>query len=40
MLKITNDGRKIALDQRLYNNMYGDSEESKVSVCANNIYNI
>lgn len=40
MLKITNDGRKIALDQRLYNEMLEDDHENKVSVCANNVYNI
>ena len=37
MLRITNDGRKLALDQRLYNNMLADFEDSKVSKCAENI---
>ena len=40
MLKITNDGRKLALDQRLINEMLPDYETNKVSVCANNIYKI
>ena len=40
MLKITNDGRKLALDQRLMNDMLPDDKESKVSLCANNIYKI
>lgn len=40
MLKITNDGRKLALDQRLMNDMLPDYEESKIVTCANNIYNI
>lgn len=40
MLKITNEGRKLALDQRLLNDMLGDFEGSKVSVCANNVYEI
>ena len=40
MLKITNDGRKLALDQRLINDMLPDDPESKVSLCANNIYRI
>jgi len=38
MLKITNDGRKLALDQRLIDEMLPDYENSKVSVCADNIY--
>jgi N12 class adenine-specific DNA methylase/adenine-specific DNA methylase len=38
MLKITNDGRKLALDQRLANAMLPDDEGSKVSVCAENVY--
>lgn len=38
MLKITNDGRKLALDQRLANPMLPDDEGSKVSACVNNIY--
>ena len=40
MLKITNDGRKLALDQRLSNDMLEDFSESKVAICANNIYDI
>ena len=40
MLKITNDGRKLALDQRLLNDMLPDYEESKVVMCSNNIYKI
>ena len=40
MLKVTNDGRKLALDQRLINELLPDYEDSKVSICANNIYNI
>lgn len=40
MLKITNDGRKLALDQRLIDNSLEDFEGSKVNVCANNVYNI
>ncbi len=40
MLKITNDGRKLALDQRLMNDMLPDDPESKVSLCANKIYSI
>lgn len=40
MLKITNEGRKLALDQRLINDMLPDFEGSKVNVCANNIYEI
>ena len=40
MLKITNDGRKLALDQRLMNDMLPDEEGTKLSVCANNIFDI
>lgn len=40
MLLITNDGRKLALDQRLLNPMLPDFEGSKVNVCAGNIYRI
>ena len=40
MLKITNDGRKLALDQRMINPMLPDDETSKVSVCANRVYDI
>lgn len=38
MLKITNDGRKLALDQRLLNDMLPDVENSKINTCADNIY--
>ena len=40
MLKITNDGRKLALDQRLINPMLPDEEDNKVSVCASNIFSL
>lgn len=40
MLVITNDGRKLALDQRLINPMLPDSNTGKVAVCAENVYNI
>ena len=40
MLLITNDGRKLALDQRMINEMLPDSDTSKVSACADNIFNI
>ena len=40
MLKITNEGRKLALDQRLLNDIVGDFEGSKVNACANNVYEI
>ena len=40
MLKITNDGRKLALDQRLINEMLPDYETNKVSVCADNVFKI
>ena len=40
MLKITNDGRKLALDQRLMNDMLPDEEETKVSACINNVFDI
>lgn len=40
MLKITNEGRKLALDQRLLNENLGDFEDSKVNVAAKNIYGI
>ena len=40
MLKITNDGRKLALDQRLINPLLEDFENSKVNVCADNIFKI
>lgn len=38
MLKITNDGRKLALDQRLANPMLPDHEDSKVNACVDNIF--
>ena len=40
MLKITNEGRKIALDQRLINPLLEDYENSKVNICSENIYKI
>lgn len=40
MLKITNDGRKLALDQRMLNDMLPDFEGSKINVCVDNIYRI
>ena len=40
MLKITNDGRKLALDQRLINPLLPDDENSKVSACAREIFEI
>ena len=40
MLKITNEGRKIALDQRLINELLPDCENSKIDVCSQNIYKI
>ena len=40
MLLITNDGRKLALDQRLMNDMMPDHENSKTTACANNVYDI
>ena len=40
MLKITNDGRKLALDQRLVNELLPDNPESKISVCAEKSYEI
>ena len=40
MLKITNDGRKIALDQRMIDASAGDYENSKVEACAENAYAI
>lgn len=40
MLKITNDGRKLALDQRLINDMLPDYEGSKLNACVDNIYRI
>ena len=40
MLRITNDGRKLALDMRLVNPLAPDSDTSKTSVCARNVYSI
>lgn len=40
MLKITSDGRKLGLDQRIVNPLLPDDENSKVNACINNIYNI
>ena len=40
MLKITNEGRKIALDQRLINELLPDYENSKIDTCSQNIYRI
>ena len=40
MLCITNDGRKLALDQRLLNELLPDSETGKVTACADNVYDI
>ena len=40
MLLITNDGRKLALDQRLLNPMLPDSDTGKVRACADNVFEI
>ena len=40
MLKITNDGRKLALDQRLMNDMLPDEPESKVNRCVDNAFKV
>lgn len=40
MLKITNDGRKLALDQRLINDMLPDEENSKAATCVENAFQI
>ena len=40
MLKITNDGRKLALDQRLNDPMLPDDDQSKVNACLENVYRI
>lgn len=40
MLKITNDGRKVALDQRMINPLLPDFEGSKINACVDNIYRI
>ena len=38
MLKITNDGKKLALDQRLINSLLPDDENSKVNICVKNVF--
>ena len=40
MLKVTNDGRKLALDQRLIDPMLPDDPTSKVNACVDNVYRI
>ena len=40
MLKITNDGKKLALDQRLINPLLPDNPNSKVNVCVKNVFSI
>lgn len=40
MLKITNDGRKLALDQRLINDMLPDDENSKAVICVDKAFEI
>ena len=40
MLKITNDGRKLALDQRLINELLPENKNSKVNACIKNILKI
>ena len=40
MLKITGDGRKIGLDQRLMNPNLSDDLDSKVNVCVKNVFDI
>ena len=40
MLLITNDGRKLALDQRLLNPMLPDSDTSKINACAGDVFDI
>ena len=40
MLKITNDGRKLALDQRMIDSILPDDPESKVNACVDNVYRI
>jgi len=40
MLKITNDGRKLALDQRMINSLLPDFESSKINACIDNIFMI
>ena len=40
MLKITSDGRKLGLDQRLINPLLPDDPGSKVNACVNNVFRI
>ena len=40
MLKITNDGRKIGLDQRLYDDKLPEAENSKVTICADRVFEV
>lgn len=40
MLKISNDGKKLTLDQRLINPLLSDDENSKVNVCVKNVFAI
>ena len=40
MLRITNDGRKLALDMRLINPLAADDPNGKVAVCSRNVYKI
>ena len=40
MLKITNDGRKLALDQRMLNEMLPDFDGSKINACVENVFRI
>lgn len=40
MLNITNDGKKLALDQRLINPLLPDNPDSKVNVCVKNVFSI
>ena len=40
MLKITNDGRKCALDQRLLNELLPDAEKSKINTCVENAFQV
>lgn len=40
MLKVTNDGRKLALDQRLINSMLPDDRDGKVAACASDVFRV
>ena len=40
MLRITSDGRKLALDQRLQNALLPDDPESKVNACVKNVFDL